>query len=175
MPSMVTPYKKNNKGGKQEGEEPLFMRSVSRDTEYTGTRATSHVLRHQGVFRSRAGKVPGRRQPPPPSDPLGAESQLLTRLTTDASSSRSGGGEPEVEASSSIFLPLGMLVSGLRVVRKSHLGETRAPRRPSWRTGSGLPSRHSWTTVPMNTEARPSFLPPSAPAPAQCPEHFVSK
>lgn len=81
MPSMVTPYKKNNKGGKQEGEEPLFMRSVSRDTEHTGTRATGHVLRHHGVFRSRAGKVPGRRQPPPPSDPLGAESQLLTRLT----------------------------------------------------------------------------------------------
>lgn len=80
-----------------------------------------------------------------------------------------------MEASSSIFLPLGMLVSGLPVGRKSHLGETEAPRRPSWRTGSGLPSRRSWTTVPLNTEARPSFLPPSAPAPAQCPEHFVSK
>lgn len=57
------------------------MRSVSRDTNTQEPRAAGRVLRHHGVFRSRAGKVPGRRQPPPPSDPLGAESQLLTRLT----------------------------------------------------------------------------------------------
>lgn len=36
-----------------------------------------------------------------------------------------------MEASSSIFLPLGMLVSGLPVVRKSHLGETGALSKPS--------------------------------------------
>lgn len=36
-----------------------------------------------------------------------------------------------MKASSSIFLPLGMLVLGLPIVRKSHLGETGALRKPS--------------------------------------------